>query len=320
MQQIKTLQQAIQYFSNELVCVEFISKLKWGDDGRPFCPKCGSDNVIGLRTRPVFKCREKGCKKQFSIKTGTIFESSPLSLTKLLTGLWLVTNAKNGISSCEVARSLGMSQSSAWHLLHRCREAMRTGSIGKKLSGTIEADATYVGGKEKFKHKDKKLSTPLNPFGAHGGAGKTVVLGMLERGGDVRAMVVKSEHSVPQIEAHLLRNVEEGSILSTDKHPTYSHVAIRNPSHFDHQFVDHMVEYVKGDVHTNGLENFWTLFKRSIKGTYTQCAPFHVDRYLDEQVYRYNNRKLNDWQRFEKVVSQIFDRKLPLAVLTSKLS
>lgn len=316
MEKIKTLQQAILYFSNEKVCVEFISRVKWGGEGKPFCPKCGSDNVIGLSTRPVFKCREKGCKKQFSIKAGTIFDNSPLPLSKLLPALWLVCNAKNGISSCELSRSLGIHQSSAWHLLHRCREAMRTGTF-KKLTGKVELDATYVGGLEKFKHVDKKTPTSFKK-GVRGGAGKTTVFGMLERGGELRAMVVMSE-SEKQVEPLIVKHVEQGSKLLTDAHGAYKTVAGRNP--YEHESVEHMAkEYVRGEVHTNGLENFWTLFKRSVKGTYTQVAPFHVDRYLDEQMFRYNNRKTSDFDRFEQAVSQMFERKLTYATLTGKAS
>ena len=304
--EIKTLQQAILYFSNEKVCVEFISRLKW-EDGKPCCPKCGSDNCIGLSTRPVFKCREKGCKKQFSVKVGTPFQDSALPLSKLLVALWMVCNAKNGISSCEVARAIGIHQSSAWHLLHRCREIMRTGSF-KKLSGEVESDETYIGGRENFKHRAHIPSSFRNV----GTKGKTPVLGMLERGGEVRAMVVENARR-KSLEPRVLENVELGSTLYTDQLPTYINIAKDRYTHFS---VNHMERYVDGQIHTNGLENFWCLLKRGIKGTYTQIAPFHIDRYLDEQVFRYNNRKTDDYHRFELAVSQMFGKTLTYEALT----
>lgn len=312
MQKIKTLQQAIQYFSNEAVCVEFISRLKWAD-GKPCCPKCGSDNVVGLKTRPVFQCREKGCKKQFSVKVGTPFEDSALPLTKLLPALWFVCNAKNGISSCELGRALGIRQATAWHLLHRCREIMRTGTF-RKLQGEVEVDETYIGGKLKFMHKDRLAKMPRKNRAIIGH--KTVVMGMIERGGEVRAKVVdnaKHRSLLPEIS----ENIEQGSKVYTDKLASYRNLSLLS---YDHSSVDHRYGYVEGATHTNTLEGFWNLFKRSVKGTYTQLAPFHVDRYLDEQTFRYNNRKVTDFERFEKAVSQMFGKKLTYAELTGATS
>ena len=308
---IKTLQDAIRYFSDEPTCVKFISILKWGDDGRPFCPKCGSDNVIGLSTRPVFKCREKGCKKQFSVKVGTIFQDSALPLSKLLPALWLVCNAKNGISSHEVGRALGIRQASAWHLLHRCREAMRKGSF-QKLTGIVEVDETYIGGKIRNKHKSKQTYD----FNTGRRDNKTPVMGFLQRDGEVRAMVVENT-SRNTLEPRILDNIETGATVYTDGHSGYDRIC----KTYEHEKVEHgAAEYVRGQVHTNSIENFWCLFKRSVRGTYTKLAPFHIDRYLDEQVFRFNNRKVTDYDRFCIAVSQMFERTLTYKELTGKLS
>jgi transposase-like protein len=314
MQHPLSLQEAIIYFSNTKRCVDFLAELRWGK-GEAACPKCGSMNVKHLSTRQVWQCREKECKKQFSVKVGTIFEKSPVPLTKWLPVVWMIFNDKNGISSYEVAREIRVTQKTSWFMLHRVREAMRTGSFNKKLSGMVEADATYIGGLEKFKHKDKKTPTSFKK-GVRGGLGKTTVLGMLERGGEIRAMVVKSENHLAEIEGHVIRNIADGTKLMTDGHGTYSNIALRNPLAYEHEFVNHMDEYVRGEVHTNGLENFWCLLKRSIKGTYTQVAPFHVDRYLDEQMFRYNNRKATNYERFVLGLSQIVGRRLTYAELT----
>lgn len=313
LQQPKTLVDAIKYFDNEAVCVKFVAMLKYGEEEKVFCPKCGSDNVVGLKTRKLFQCKERQCLKQFSVKVGTIFEGSNAPLTQWMSAMWLIANAKNGISSCELARALGCTQKTAWFMLHRIREAMRKNNE-RKLSGVVEADATYVGGLERFKHADKK--EPSSFKRGRGKKTKTAVLGLLERGGEVRATVVDNEYG-NAVEPVILNNIEEGSKLMTDGHSGYAFVANRN--NFEHEFVDHVTEYVRGEVHTNSLENFWCLFKRAVKGTYTQIAPFHVDSYLDEQVFRFNNRKLNDFGRFALVVSQIFDKRLTYAELTGAL-
>jgi transposase-like protein len=306
---MKSFLEAIKFFSDEAKCVEFIAQMKW-EDGKPACPKCGSMNVVGLKTRPVYQCKEQKCKKQFSVKVGTIFENCNVPLSKFLPCMWLVANCKNGISSCEVGRHLNVSQHSAWFMLHRCREAMSTG-VFKKLSGKIEADETYVGGKEKFKHRNHIPSS----FWVHGHQGKTAVLGILERGGEVRTTVIDNAKR-KSIEPHILENVEQGSTLFTDQ--LLSYVNIAKEHGYEHHSVNHLDKYVDGEIHTNGLENFWCLFKRAIKGTYTQVAPFHVDSYANEQAFRYNNRKTDDFGRFTQAMSQIFGKRLTYAELTTR--
>lgn len=300
----KSLIEAIRYYSNETVCVEYLSSLKWNNATR-CCPRCGSTAVYGMRTRPCFKCRD--CKKQFSIKVGTIMQDSPLPITKWVPAIWMVVNCKNGISSCEMARALEITQKSAWHMNHRIRAAVANNSLAK-LSGTVEADETYVGGLEKNRHKDKKKD-------AQGGAGKAVVFGAVERGGAVQSRVIDGA-TRQDIENHVISSVSIGSRLFTDEHAGYGRMGII----YDHKTVNHSEgEYVSGEAHTNTIENFWSLVKRALKGTYIHVEPFHLDRYLDEQGFRYNLRKGDDAERFRQAASQIFGATLTYAELTGKV-
>jgi transposase-like protein len=299
----KTLLEAVRHFSDLSVCHEYMLKLKW-PDGKPTCPKCGTERVSELKTRRILKCNVSACQKQFSAKAGTIFEASPLGLDKWFVAVWSIANAKNGISSCELARALGVSQKTAWFMLHRIRVAM-TARTFRKLSGEVESDETFVGGKAKNMHKVKREKV----IRGRGAVGKTVVHGLLERSVNgtsrIRAAVVPStegEVLLPEV----ARNVEPGSAVYTDAHRAYTGL---NPK-FLHQWVDHAVEYVSGRVHTNGLENFWSLLKRTIRGTYVKAAPFHLFRYLDEQVFRFNERAVNDGTRFDLVMACVVGRRL----------
>ncbi len=305
----KTLLEAINYFTNDKKCVEFLAKLRWAD-GKPHCPKCGSDNVCSLKTRPSYRCREAGCKKSFSLKTGSIMEDSALPITKWVPAIWFVANHKNGVSSCEVARALGITQKSAWHLCHRIRKALSSGNF-TKLTGTVEIDECFIGGKLQFKHRSK---LPPSSFIKRGKYGKTAVLGMVEReSGEFRGKVVDNVRR-NVLEPEIIANVDTNATVITDALSSYYKL---KDIYSNHSSVDHSRgEYVNGSVHTNTMENFWSCFKRSIKGTYIQIASFHTDRYLGEQAFRYNNRKDNDAQRFEKAVSNMFGKRLTYAELT----
>lgn len=252
-----------------------------------------------LATRKIWKC--KGCKKQFSVKLGTIFEDSAIGLDKWLMAIWLIANAKNGISSYELHRAIGVTQKSAWFVLHRIRIAMQTGSI-EKLSGTVEADETYVGGSATNMHKDKRDRLKMKG-GVHNH--KTAVLGMVERKGRVRARVVESPQGKVLIPV-VRETVEEGSTLYTDSWQAYE--LLRNE--YVHEAVNHSIEYVRGNIHTNGIENFWSLLKRTIKGTYVSVAPEHLQKYVEEQTFRYNERKGNDQARFFGVLKSISGKRL----------
>ncbi len=310
----RTLQEAILYFSHYENCKQFMMELRW-PDGTVRCPHCGSDHVVYLEKARVWKCYGKHNLSRFSLKTGTVFEDSPLGLDKWLTAVWLIVNSKNGISSYEVHRSLGMTQKSAWFMDHRIRFALHQGSFEKLLSGEVEADETFIGGKARNMHPDKRAAKITGT----GGNDKTMVLGLLERGGKVRTKVVESRKK-KALQAEVRQHVEAGSALYTDALKSYEGL-----DEFEHQVVDHAVQYVDGKIHTNGLENFWSLLKRGLNGTYVSVEPFHLFRYLDEQAYRYNHRKdeagepLKDFARFKLAVSQIVGKRLTWKHLTGKL-
>ncbi len=316
-----TLQEAMVFYSDPEHTFEAAVKLRW-PDGNVTCPRCGKAKHSFIKTRRIWFCYV--CKKQFTIKVGTIFEDSPLGLDKWLVALWMLANCKNGISSYELAKTLGVMQTSAWFMLHRIREAMKNKSIFK-LGGPgnkIEADETFVGGKAINMHKGRKLKLRQirgeNQLGDLY-LGKTAVQGILDR--DLRQIRCKVIPNVKRetLQNEVLKNVRYGSTVYTDDAVAYDLLHHR----FVHEFVNHAERYVNGQVHTNGLENFWSLFKRNLRGTYVAVEPFHLDRYLDEQVFRYNNRAtkdnpLNDSDRFVLLMSQIAGRRLTYAQLTGK--
>lgn len=305
----ETLREAMTYFADPDVSLQFLQFLRWPSG--VVCAHCDAPNPMFLKTRRIWKCRV--CRKQFSVKMGTVFEDSPLGLDKWLPAIWMLANSKNGISSYEVARGLGVTQKTAWFMLGRIRLAMQTKSF-KKMSGHIEADETFVGGLSKNMHKSKRARVIKQT----GVGAKVAVLGIMQRGDDethstVHTAVVdnidaKNLHG--QIHAH----VEQGSALYTDKWRGYRGLA----KHFHHGVIDHAERYVDGLIHTNGLESFWSLLKRTIKGTYVSVDPFHMFRYLDEQTFRFNFRKENDGFRFAHVVSTIMGKRLTYKSLTGK--
>ncbi len=301
----KTLLEVIRYFSDKKNCVEFVKNLRW-PDGSVACPKCGTLKVKELATRQIWQCGEKGCRKQFSVKVGTIFEDSALTLDKWLIAMWMISTCRNGVSSYEIARSLGITQKSAWFLLHRVRECMRRGTV-TKLTGTVEVDETYIGGLEKNKHSWKKV---------HGGniGNKVIAMGLVERDGDVIAKVV-DDTTYTSLSKEIELHVEKDAKLYTDEWRSYMKLGAT----YDHFVVNHGAkEYVRGNVHTNTIESFWSLLKRGLKGTYIHVAPFHLDRYIDEQALRFNLRKGSEFNRLEVVTAQSIGRRLTWNELTGK--
>jgi len=303
--QPKTLLEAIRYFSDLDVATDFVAKMKW-EDG-PVCDRCGSVESYHLVKRRVWKC--KGCGRQYSVKVGTIFEDSPLGLDKWLPAVWLIANSKNGVSSHELGRALGVTQKSAWFMLHRIRLAMATGTF-EKLSGIAEVDETFVGGKATNMHAKQRTEKITGT----GGTDKTIVVGVLERGGEVRAEVVPDRKAGTLMD-FINENVEPNSTVYTDSHQGYAPVRWN----FEHGMTDHSLgEYVNGAIHTNGIENFWSLLKRSIAGTYLSIAPKHLIAYVDERAFAFNNRKTSDFDRFSTVLTQVAGRRLTYAELTGK--
>jgi transposase-like protein len=306
----KTLQESIVYFSNPDNCLSYMVARLWPDGVT--CPTCGRKDATFLKNQRKWQCRSHHAKRQFSAKTGTIYEDSPLGLDKWLTATWMLTTCKNGISSHEMARDLGVTQKTAWFMLHRIRKAMQTGSFQRKLQGHVEVDETFIGGKARFMHKSKRAKVFKR-----GPSGKTIVVGVLERGGHVRTEVVENRERAA-VQTIVRENVEPGSELSTDEWSAY--FGLRDE--YVHNIINHADAYVNGQVHTNGLENFWSLLKRGLKGTYVSVEPFHLFRYLDEQMFRYNNRAtkkqfVSDSDRFRMVTSNLAGR-LTYQELTGK--
>jgi transposase-like protein len=302
----KTLQEAIKYFSDLDTCTTFMAQIRWPEGVT--CPYCEGKAVSYLSSRRIWKCMNRVCHKQFSVKVGTIMEDSPITLDKWLAAVWLITNAKNGISSYEVMRALGITQKSAWFLMHRIRLAMQTGTF-EKLSGQVEVDETYIGGLARNMHRSEHSRKVTGT----GGKGKVAVMGLLERDGKVRAKVIADATQLT-LHAEVRSNVEAGAELFTDGWKAYSGLH----QDYVHQVIDHAEKYVDGQIHTNGIENFWSLLKRGIKGTYVSVEPFHLFRYLDEQTFRFNERKGKDADRFIKTVRQIAGKRLTFDELIGK--
>ena len=306
----KTLQEAITYFSNLDNCLAYLAKKRW-PDGNVICPTCGSNQVHFLSTRRLWQCVNEHKRRQFSIKVGTIMEDSAIGLDKWLAAMWMIGNDKNGISSYELHRCLGVTQKSAWFMAHRIRLAMQ--ETGGKLDGHVEVDETFIGGKARFMHADRRVKNSVNPF-----YNKTIVGGMLQRDGRVKTVVIPNRDRTT-LHSMVKDNVEYDSHLSTDDCQGYWGLY----KNYIHQIVDHAETYVSGQVHTNGIENFWSCLKRGLKGTYVAVEPFHLFRYVDEQAFRFNNRatkdnQLNDADRFTLAMSQIVGKRLTYQELTGK--
>jgi transposase-like protein len=305
----RTLQQAIQHFSDFDHCKTFMMAIRW-PDGKVKCPQCGSENVAWLENARVWKCyHRKHAQQKFSLKTRTIFEDSPLGLDKWLPVMWMLVNCKNGVSSWEIHRSVGVTQKTAWFMLQRGRLAMQDLSANK-LDGEVEVDETFIGGKARNMHAAKRARKIQGP----GGDGKEIVFGMVERGGKVITGHVDSRKK-KDLQPIIRERIEAGAAIFSDDLKSYD--GLEND--FQHAVINHAVEYVNGNVHTNTMENFWSLLKRGLHGTYVSVEPFHLFRYLDEQAFRYNNRGMNDELRFRYVMRQIVRRRLTYKALTRKL-
>ena len=313
MKEPKSLQEAILHFADFENCKSFMVGLRWPADGVVKCPRCGSEKVFWIDKERMWKCYGKHDHAKFSLKTGTVMEDSPIGIDKWLAALWLIVNCKNGISSCEMAKDLAITQKSAWFLNHRIRYALHEGSFGK-LSGEVEVDETFIGGKARNMHVDKRERRITGT----GGKDKTAVMGIMERGGRVRVKVVPNRRK-KALQAEVREHVAAGSALYSDALKSYDGLA----QDYAHQVIDHAEKYVDGKVHTNSLENFWSLLKRGINGTYVSVEPFHLFRYLDEQVFRFENRAtkdnpLNDFDRFKIAAAQVVGKRLSWDEVTGK--
>ncbi|MEI6165465.1 MAG: IS1595 family transposase [Planctomycetota bacterium] len=324
----KTLLQAVTHFADEGRAHDFLVAMRWPGGVR--CAHCNSENIGKLsvsvvkgktdkdgkpkpdKVRRVWNCKE--CKQQFTAKIGTIFAESALPLSKWLPALWLVVNAKNGVSSCELGRALGVTQKTAWFMGHRIRTSIQRGGGIVRMDGVVEVDESFIGGLARNMHADKRAQK----IKGTGGKGKTAVMGLLQRHSEknpvsrvVTNVIPNTRHEV--LSGEIRKYVLKGAELQTDAHAGYLGM-----DDYTHKVVDHAECYVKDGVHTNGLENYWCLLKRTIKGTYVHCAPFHLFRYLDEQTYRFNERKGDDRARFVDAVQTTKNRRLTWKKLTGK--
>ena len=311
----ETLQEAIKHFAHYPNAHAFMVQIRW-PDGQIKCPTCGGCRVRYIATRRQWECREGHPHKRFSLKTGTVMEDSPLPLEKWLAAMWLEINCKNSVSSWEIHRELGVTQKTGWFLLHRVRFALKQGTFEKMgRNGTpVEADETFIGGRSENMHAKRRAER----IKGRGQVGKTVVMGLLERHSGkkhstVRTEVLPKHPTQEDMHAIIHRNVEPGAHLMTDDHAAYKQLY----GDFEHQFVDHATRYAEGIVHTNGLENFWSLFKRCIKGTHVSIGPQHTAAYLDSEGFRFNNRQTDNANRFRMVTNLIHGKRLTYKALIS---
>lgn len=309
--EVKTLQQAILHYSDEQTCIDAVASLRWPTGVT--CPACEHKEHWYLKTQKRWKCKD--CNRQFSVKLGTIFEDSPIALTKWLLAMWMLANCKNGVSSWEIHRALGVTQKTAWFMLHRLRLAMQGNGI-VKLGGpnsTVQVDETFIGGKARNMHDVVRRRRNVKDKGA-----KTMVMGVVERGGRVYAKVVP-DRKKETIMAAILPVIEKGSTVHTDEFPGYPFAM----KEYEHKVVNHLMKYVDGNVHTNGIENFWSCLKRGLGGTYIAVEPFHLFRYVDEQSFRFNNRgnkenPIHDGQRFQSLLAHVAGKRITYSELTGK--
>jgi transposase-like protein len=318
----RTLQEAIVYFADPQRAFDYAVGLRW-PDGKVYCPRCSFESNYFIKTRKLWLCR--GCDRQFTVKVNTIFEDSPIGLDKWMTAFWMLVNCKNGVSSMEIHRTIGVTQKTAWFMLQRLRSALhnRTFGFAKKIGGPdieVEVDETFVGGKVKNMHRSRRERFAIQEGFSGAATGKAIVQGILDRNlREVRATVVPNVKR-ETLQTQILKQVKYGTKVYTDDAVAYESGMQRR---FVHEFVNKTEAYVRGRVHVNGMENFWSLLKRGLRGTYVSVEPFHLFRYVDEQVFRFNSRKdgdykLTDADRFARAMSQVAGRRLTYAELTGK--
>ena len=276
---------------DEQTAIDHFTAIRWKQG--EFCPHCGSTRVYHFADKRTHKCGD--CRKRFSIRVGTIFEDSKLPMRTWMLAIWLITSHKKGIASTQLAKDLGITQKSAWFVLHRLRHAAQTQSFNRPLTGEVEADETFIGGKEKNKHAWQRTG------GKQGGAGKVAVLGILQREGELRTGLTPSL-SARNVQSAVRDNVEAGSLVLTDEHPSFRGLS----RDYIHHTVNHSAgEYVrKFYIHTNGIESVWALFKRQIIGTHHYLSPKHLSRYLGEMTWRFNRREVGEGARVNMLLDQ----------------
>lgn len=305
LQKFTNLMDLLKHFSNEQVCRDYLETIRW--EGNLSCPykDCGATKVFKYNDGKRYKC--SACQRQYSVRVGTIFEDSKIPLQKWYAAIYLITSHKKGISSLQLHRDLGITQKTAWYLLHRVRHSLGLPTKAEKLTGTIEADETFIGGLEANKHASKRIKDTQG----RSVKTKTAVAGIVERGGEVRAKIVK-DTSGKHLRKFVIENVSKGSELHTDEwFGYYGLEKLYQRSIIKHQDK----QYVVGNCHTNTMEGFWSLLKRGVVGIYHSVSSKHLQKYLDEFSFRYNTRQFSESHRFNTMLSTVTSH-LPYKKLT----
>lgn len=288
--EFKHLKQLMKHLSDEKVCQAYMEEMRWG--GRPVCPHCQAPKPYRLKDGKVFRCSSRFCRKDFTVTVGTVFEGSKVSCSTWMTALYLLTSQCKGISSVQLGKHLGVTQKTAWFMLHRLRLILGD-SGGPKLDNIVEVDETYVGGK--VGNMSKKRRKRIQESGEDN---KTPVMGLIERKGKVKMTVIGKSNFKEVVRKH----VSTQAILMTDNHMGYRGLDVE---YAGHGTINHQEgEYKRGDIYTNSIEGFFSLFKRVLYGSYHQVSPKHLQKYCDEVTHRFNSRDIPDRQRFDNALSK----------------
>jgi transposase-like protein len=308
--EFKNIIDLLTTFDTEAKCSQYIALKRWGEN--PVCPHCSSDKkVYRFKDGIYFKCGV--CRKKFTVRIGTIFGDSKIPLVKWFAAMWLFTSHKKGISSCQLAKEISVSQKTSWFMLHRLRYGMETPEYKAPLDGVVEADETFWGGKEKNKHQNR---LPQDGLGAQMGKGeKTPIFGLVARGGEARLRYVRNTKKAV-LEPVIIANVKEFARVITDEWYAYNTL---NEKNYNHDTIKHAIkQYVRGDIHTNTIENVWSTLKWVLVGSYRVVSKKHLQAYLEEFAYRFNSRDINSPQRFDRMIKQSGRGSLPYQTLIAK--
>lgn len=285
--QFRSLADLTKAIPNEEAAIAHFMAVRWKNGA--FCPFCGSKRVYHFADKRDHKCAE--CRRRFSIKVGTVMEGTKIEVRKWLLAIWVLTANKKGVASTQLARDLGVTQKTAWFMLHRLRHAARTRSFNRPLGGTVEVDETFMGGKDRNRRLSKR-----------GMQQKAIVVGLLERGGELRAHPIPSLWQAPRA---VEQNVAPGSVLMTDEAPGYARLAGK----YRHETVNHRnQEYARGNTHTNSIEGFWGLFKRQVYGIHHWVSRRHLAKYVAEATWRFNRREVAEADRLNEFIGRLDGR------------